>query len=100
MLTRVWLRVVYPGHSTGSATWRFTQVEYGSATLCQVIVQRDPCREDTHRRLMRCFGRQGQTHLALRQYQVCADALEPSWPSTPARPPCTSRDQIRSHQPV
>jgi DNA-binding SARP family transcriptional activator len=45
------------------------------ATLCQRIIERDPCREDAHRRLMRCYSRQGQPHLALMQYRACARAL-------------------------
>ena len=45
------------------------------ASLCQRIIERDPCREDAHRRLMRCYSRQGQAHLALMQYRLCARAL-------------------------
>lgn len=45
------------------------------ASLCQSIIERDPCREDAHRRLMRCYSRQGQPHLALMQYRMCARAL-------------------------
>jgi DNA-binding SARP family transcriptional activator len=45
------------------------------ASLCQRIIERDPCREDAHRRLMRCYSRQGQAHLALMQYRICARAL-------------------------
>jgi DNA-binding SARP family transcriptional activator len=45
------------------------------ASLCLRIVERDPCREDAHRRLMRCYSRQGLPHLALMQYRLCAQAL-------------------------
>ena len=45
------------------------------ASLCQRIIESDPCREDAHRRLMRCYSRQGQPHLALMQYRACARAL-------------------------
>jgi DNA-binding SARP family transcriptional activator len=45
------------------------------ASLCQRIIERDPCREDAHRRLMRCYSRQGLPHLALMQYRLCAQAL-------------------------
>jgi DNA-binding SARP family transcriptional activator len=45
------------------------------ASLCQRIIESDPCREDAHRRLMRCYSRQGQAHLALMQYRMCARAL-------------------------
>jgi len=43
--------------------------------LCQRILAKDDCREDAHRRLMRCYRRQGQRNLALRQYHLCAEAL-------------------------
>ena len=53
------------------------QHQYGACVaLCRLLVERDRCREDAHRRLMRCLTRQGQSHLALRQYQACADALD------------------------
>jgi DNA-binding SARP family transcriptional activator len=45
------------------------------ASLCQRIIERDTCREDAHRRLMRCYSRQDLAHLALMQYRVCARAL-------------------------
>jgi len=34
-----------------------------------------PAGKNAHRRLMRCYSRQGQPHLALMQYRVCAEAL-------------------------
>jgi DNA-binding SARP family transcriptional activator len=55
----------------------FSQGHYTTCvTLCQLILARDNCREDAHCRLMRCYSRQGQHHLALRQYQVCVKALK------------------------
>lgn len=46
------------------------------AAICQSILERDNCREDVHCLLMRCYARQDQFHLGLRQYQVCVDALQ------------------------
>jgi DNA-binding SARP family transcriptional activator/ferredoxin len=43
--------------------------------FCQRILAKDDCREDAHRRLMRCYSRQGQRNLALRQYHLCAETL-------------------------
>ena len=43
--------------------------------LCRKILAKDDCREDAHRRLMRCYSRQGQRNLALRQYHLCVEAL-------------------------
>jgi len=46
-----------------------------SATLCQRILERDPCWERAHRRLMLCYGLLGHYHLAFRQYGSCERAL-------------------------
>jgi len=43
--------------------------------LCRKILAKDDCREDAHRRLMRCYSQQGQRNLALRQYHLCVEAL-------------------------
>ncbi len=45
-------------------------------TFCHKLLAEDNCREDAHRRLMRCYFRQGQRHFALRQYHLCVEALE------------------------
>jgi DNA-binding SARP family transcriptional activator len=68
--------------------------------LSRLLVQRDPCREDAHRRLMRCFTRQGQPHLALRQYQACVDALHHELGVDPDPATAALARQIRGHQPV
>jgi DNA-binding SARP family transcriptional activator len=43
--------------------------------LCRKILAKDDCREDAHRRLMRCYNVQGQRNLALRQYHLCVETL-------------------------
>jgi DNA-binding SARP family transcriptional activator len=63
-------------------------------------VERDRCREEAHRRLMRCYTRQGQPHLALRQYQACADALDQDLGVDPDPATVSLAEQIRRHQPV
>ena len=79
----------------------FGQHQYGACVaLCRLLVERDPCREDAHRRLMRCFTRQGQPHLALRQYQACADALAQDLGVDPDPATVALAQQIRRHQPV
>ncbi len=42
----------------------------------QRLLRLDPLQESTHRALMRCYAEQGQTGLALDQYQTCADVLK------------------------
>jgi DNA-binding SARP family transcriptional activator len=101
VLARERLRVVYLDTLDRLSRLYFTQRQYGSCvTLCKVIVQRDACREDAHRRLMRCFSRQGQTHLALRQYELCAEALQTELAVDPDPSTVALREQIRSHQTV
>jgi DNA-binding SARP family transcriptional activator len=71
-----------------------------SASLCLRIIERDPCREDAHRRLMRCYSRQGLPHLALMQYRMCVQALTDEL-GVEADPATTGLYQhIRSHQRV
>jgi len=36
----------------------------------------DPCREDAHRLLMRCYAAQGRIYQALRQYEFCSRILK------------------------
>jgi DNA-binding SARP family transcriptional activator len=79
----------------------FDRRQYGaSVALCRLLVERDPCREDGHRRLMRCFVRQGQPHLALRQYRACAAALDRELGVDPDPATVALAQRIRRHQPV
>lgn len=55
--------------------WRQEQFSL-CVTYCQKILYEDSCREDAHRRLMLTYLRQGQRHLALRQYHRCVEALQ------------------------
>lgn len=68
--------------------------------LSQRILLRDRCREDAHCMLMRCFSRQGQDHLAIRQYQACADALRMELDVTPTPETIRLYEQIRQHKHV
>jgi DNA-binding SARP family transcriptional activator len=46
------------------------------AALCHKTLAIQPTSEEAHCRLMRCYSRQGQRHLAQRQYAQCVRALE------------------------
>jgi DNA-binding SARP family transcriptional activator len=46
------------------------------ANMCQKMIAAEACSEDAHARLMRCYRRQGQIHLALRQYDRCVKLLD------------------------
>lgn len=47
-----------------------------AAATARRLIGLDPLREDAHRALMRIYAEQGQTALALRQYQTCRDKLQ------------------------
>jgi DNA-binding SARP family transcriptional activator len=79
----------------------FGQGRYAScATLCQRIVECDPCREDAHRRLMRSYSRQGQLHLAVRQYRICVEALRAELDVDAARETIDLHERIRRRESV
>jgi DNA-binding SARP family transcriptional activator len=83
-----------------SGLW-FGQHHYGACVaLCRQLVASDPCREQAHRRLMRCYSRQGQPHLALRQYQACADALRRELLVDPEPATAELARRLRGHQPI
>jgi DNA-binding SARP family transcriptional activator len=70
------LRIAYLNALGNLSQIYFSQEQYAACiALCQRILERDNCREDTHCLLMRCYSCLGQRSLALRQYQVCVDAL-------------------------
>ena len=95
------MRVVYLDTLDHLSRIYFSQGEYGACTmLCQRILTMDNCSENAHRRLMRCYCRQGQKHLALRQYQVCVKAIREELNIAPM--PATNQlyEQIRRGQQV
>jgi DNA-binding SARP family transcriptional activator len=48
------------------------------------MLEVDPCREDAHRLLMRCYTRQGRVYQALRQYEFCCRILSATIETQPA----------------
>jgi DNA-binding SARP family transcriptional activator len=60
----------------------------------------EPFREAAHRELMRCYAREGQQHLALRQYLDCARALEEALETQPGAKTVELYEQIRRHESV
>lgn len=54
--------------------------EHGQLTMCIVFCQKilaeDNCREDAHRRLMRCYLREGHRNQAMHQYHRCVETLK------------------------
>jgi DNA-binding SARP family transcriptional activator len=68
--------------------------------LCQKILAKDDCREDAHRRLMRCYYQRGQPHLALRQYHRCVEALAQVLDVSPTPETVTLYERIRNREAV
>ena len=68
------------------------------AAMANKMLGVDPCDEEAHRLLMRCYGRMGQTHLALRQYHFCVDALSRELHLIPSPQTVALFQQIRRRQ--
>jgi DNA-binding SARP family transcriptional activator len=101
VLTRESLRMAYLNTLDSLSRIYFSQQRYAACIMaCQRILDRDRCREDAHCMLMRCYNRQGQDHMALRQYQMCVESLRFELDVGPA--PATTRlfQQIREHRRV
>jgi DNA-binding SARP family transcriptional activator len=47
------------------------------------LLNHDPCREDAHRLVMRCYARTGARSQALRQYRVCRRILAQEYQAAP-----------------
>lgn len=56
----------------------------GCIVRCHRIVEKDACREDAYRRLMRCYHQLGQRSRALHWYEICVGALRRELDCEPA----------------
>jgi len=73
---REYLWQIYLSTATRLAEYHFQKKNFSSAlSIGQRILQKDPCEETAHQILMRCFHNQGQRQLAIRQYEICRQAL-------------------------
>jgi len=85
---------------------RLSSLYYGlgryaaASTLCRQVIDDDPCREDAHRQLMRCYSRLGHPHLALLQYQACASVLDEELGIQPSAATVEVRDRILHQSPL
>jgi DNA-binding SARP family transcriptional activator len=101
VLTRERLRLTYLDLLDRLSRLHFDQGRYAaSVAVCRRILERDNCREDVHARLIRCYSRLGQTHLALRQYLACAATLRAELDLYPAPATVRLQEAIRRHEPV
>lgn len=101
ILDRERLRIAYLETLDRLSQIYFSQERYAMCiTVCKLILIRDRCREDAHSLLMRCYSRQGQDHLALRQYQVCVEALRLELDVEPAPETTHLYERIRRREPI
>ena len=101
VLERERLRVAYLDTLDRLSQIYFSQERYAACiAVCQLILTRDRCREDAHCLLMRCYSRQGQYYLALRQYQNCIEALGAELEVEPALETTKLYEQIRGREHV
>jgi DNA-binding SARP family transcriptional activator len=86
MVTREHLRLCYLDALDRLSALRLNSGDYpGCVAACLKLLACDSCREDAHCRLMRCYSRQGQVQLALRQYHSCTAALRTELDVAPAQ---------------
>jgi len=78
------------------ADYHFARGEYDAARdYGQRLLASDPCREDAHRLLMRCYMRLGHRAEALRQYQLCAQILQSEFDAAPEAATTALFEQVR-----
>jgi len=72
----------------------------GAVMMARRALAFDPYHEAVHRQLMLAFRDVGQLHLALAQYQRCADLLWEAFRVLPSPQTVQLNEQLRRHQPV
>ena len=97
LLPRETLRVTYLDVLDRLAALHLAGGSFGRCiAVAQLILQQDPCREDAHRLLMRCYAAQGRIHEALRQFELCSRALATTLGSGPSRATTALLHSIRT----
>lgn len=77
----------------------FEQQQYAVCiNLCRQIVTAEPCREDIHHLLMRCYAAQGQRYLAIRQYHHCVEDLKRELDVSPTPETRRLYEKLRRHE--
>jgi len=99
MVVREHLRLCYLDALDRLGALRLDSADYaGCVAACLKLLACDSCREDAHCRLMRCYSRQGQVQLALRQYHSCAVALRTELEVDPAPATIELFNRIRGRE--
>src|SRR5262249_11344725 len=80
------------------ADFYFAEEDYPAcADHASRLLRFDPCREDAHRVLMRCYVRLGERAQALRQYRLCVEILRDEFEATPELATTDLFHSIQSH---
>lgn len=78
------------------ADYYFSTSEYDHCLhYAEQLLKHDPCREDAHRLMMRCYVRRGERAQALRQYRLCVDILHEEFDAVPEQQTLLLYDQVR-----
>ncbi len=84
MLRREALKDIYLFILNKLAQNAFDSAEYESCIVyCQKILSKDPCREESYRKLMSCFCRLGQKNRSLRWYEICRQTIQSEVDASP-----------------
>lgn len=90
------LRVCYLSLLAQLADYHYDQREYAAClTYAQRLLSIEPCREDAHRLLMRCYVQRGERAQALRQYHLCVVILRTEFDATPEAATTALYEQVR-----
>jgi two-component SAPR family response regulator len=96
ILERERLRVRYLSLLERMANYYYSKGEYA---LCmdyaRGILVRDPCREEAHRLMMRCFINLGDRAQAMRQYTLCQEILRVEFDAVPEPTTTALFNQLR-----
>lgn len=101
ILPRERLKIVYMDILDRLSRTYLQQGQYPASILHSLrLLERDRCREDAHCRLMRCYARQGEYSLAIRQYQACMEALKADLDISPSPSTIQLYERIRNRDAV
>jgi DNA-binding SARP family transcriptional activator len=99
MVPREHLRLCHLDALDRLSVLRLNSGDYvGCVAVCLKLLGCDSCREDAHCRLIRCYSRQGQVQLAIRQYHSCVAALRRELGVAPAPATTELFDSLRRRE--
>jgi DNA-binding SARP family transcriptional activator len=74
----------------------FEQASYSVAiTICKKMLEKDPCLEEVHRKLIVCYKQLGQQDKAIKQFYKCAQSLQEELGLVPSEETKALLNQLR-----